>query len=138
VRVVVRKKEKPKETAPAVPAAPVEAKQEAKQQQPTGKAKPRTPSVKRITYEYFEKFNPDNRNRKSWVKETLEIAAKEPIMVRNLTRGQIMALINQVDRHNMNSDRKIVYKYDVKRGIVLLAPKDSLIARLRQQKEGEQ
>jgi len=48
-----------------------------------------------------------------------------------------MALINQVDRHNTSSDYKIVYKYDVKQGIVLLAPKDVYMASLKQQGEGE-
>jgi outer membrane biosynthesis protein TonB len=94
-------------------------------QQPTKKPKP---VVKRITMEYFQKFNASN-NRKSWVKETIERAANEPVMVKNLTRGQIMALINQVNRHNMISEQKIAYKYDVRQGIVLLAPK---------QRQGEQ
>jgi flagellar biosynthesis GTPase FlhF len=142
-RVMSKKKEKPQEVAPT------EAKQEArqqqqqpkeqaKQQQPTQKPKPSNPVIKRITWSYFERFNPNKPNGKSWVKETIERAKKEPVMVKNLKKGQIMALVNQIDRHNMNSDHKIVYKCDVKRGIVLLAPKDALIARLRQQGEGEQ
>jgi hypothetical protein len=38
----------------------------------------------------------------------------------------------------MKTDRKIIYKYDVKKGVVLLAPKDEYIARVRQQAEGGQ
>jgi hypothetical protein len=109
-----------------------EARQEPKQQQPKEQAKPKqqrkpkpTPIIKRITYEVFENFDPKPR-KKSWIKEVLEIAVKEPIMVRNMNRGQIMALITQIDKHNMISDYKIAYKYDVKRGIVLLAPKKAL------------
>ena len=118
-----KQQEQPKQAAPT----------EAKQQQPTKKLKPRTPSIKRITMEYFMKFNTSSNNRKSWIKETIERATKEPVMVENLTRGQIMALINQVNRHNISSEHKIAYKYDVKRGIVLLAPK-----RFIHQMEGEQ
>jgi len=128
-----RQEEKPKQVAPTeVKQEPKkqQPKEQAKQQQPTKKPKP---IVKRITWTYFEKFNTSSNDRKSWVKETIERATQEPVMVKNLTRGQVMALINQVDRHNMTSDRKIVYKYDVKRGIVLLAPK-----RFIHQMEGEQ
>jgi hypothetical protein len=75
--------------------------------------------------EYFMKFNTGS-DKKSWIKETLERAVKEPIMVKNLTRGQIAALISQIDWHNMRSEQKIAYKYDVKSGIVLLAPVQAL------------
>ena len=140
------RKAKPKETPP------LEARQEpkqqeqpkeqpqqqAKQQQPKEQAKPRSPKVKRVTWTYFERFNPNRPNSKSWVKEAIEMAKKEPIMVSGLSRGQLMSLLNQVDRHNMNTDHKIVYKHDVKRGIVLLAPKDVYMARLKQQGEGDQ
>jgi len=132
-------KQEPKQQEQPKQATPTEAKQQPKEQQqpkqqpkeqPTKKPKP---IVKRITWTYFEKFNTSSNNRKSWVKETIERATQEPVMVKNLTKGQIMALINQVDRHNMTSEHKIVYKYDVKRGIVLLAPK-----RFIHQMEGEQ
>jgi len=130
-------KQEPKQQEKPKQAAPTEAKQQpkeqAKQQQPTKKLKPRTPSIKRITMEYFMKFNTSSNNRKSWIKETIERATKEPVMVKNLTRGQIMALINQVNRHNISSEHKIAYKYDVKRGIVLLAPEKAIT-----QMEGEQ
>jgi sRNA-binding protein len=104
-----------------------EQQQQPKEQQPKKqpkKPKP-TPIVKRITYEVFEKFDP-KPGKKSWIKEVLEIAVKEPIMVRNMNRGQVMALINQIDRHNMTSDNKIAYKYNIKQGIVLLAPKKAI------------
>jgi signal recognition particle GTPase len=139
---MTKKKQQPKEATPTEPKQQPRQQQEQPKeqpkpakQQPTQKAKP---VVKRITLNYFERFNASNNSRKSWVKETIERATKEPVMVKNLSRGQIMALINQIDRYNMNTERKIVYKYDVKRGIVLLAPKDALLAKLRQQKEGEQ
>jgi len=129
-----KQQEQPKEAKPTQQ----QPKEQPKEQQPKKQPTKKPPVVKRITMEYFMKFNTSNsRNRKSWVKETIERATNEPVMVKNLTRGQIMALISQIDRYNMNTDRKIIYKYDVKRGIVLLAPKDSLIARLKQQ-EGEQ
>jgi len=139
-------KEQPKEQQPKQAAPTQEPKQqeqpkqqpkEQPKQQPKKQPTKKPPVVKRITIEYFMKFNTNSSSKKSWVKETIERATNEPVMVKNLSRGQIMALINQVDRYNMNTDRKIVYKYDVKRGIVLLAPKDSLLARLKQQ-EGEQ
>jgi hypothetical protein len=103
-----------------------EAKQEPKQQQPKQQPdkKPK-PVIKRITVEYFKKFSAGS-NKKSWIQETLERAVKEPIMVKNLTKGQIAALISQVDKHNMTSEQKIVYNHDVKRGIVLLAPEQAL------------
>jgi hypothetical protein len=132
------KKAKPTTEAKQEARQEEKARQEAKptQQQAKPTKKPK-PVVKRITWTYFERFTNSSNRKTSWVKETIERATNEPVMVKNLTRGQIMALINQVDRYNMNTDRKIIYKYDVKRGIVLLAPKDSLIARLKQQ-EGEQ
>ena len=127
-------KEQPKQAAPteAKPTQqqqPRQQEQQPKQQQQQPK-KPRTPSIRSITWEYFEKFNTGNSSKKSWVKETIERAVKEPVMVTKLSRGQIMSLINQIDRHNMTSGQKILYKYDTKRGIVLLAPE--------QKKKGEQ
>jgi hypothetical protein len=135
---MARRKEQPTEQ----PKQEQQPTQQPKQQQPKQEAKqqptqPSSPKVKRITWTYFERFNPDKPNRKSWIKESIELAKKEPVMVSNLKRGQIMALINQVDRHNMNSDYKIIYKYDVKRGIVLLAPKNSYLEKLKQQGEGD-
>jgi len=123
----VRQEEKPRE----------EAKQEvkpAKPKQEARKARTRPPDIKKITMEYFSRFNSDKPRRKSWIKEALERAKQEPVMVKNLSRGQIMALINQVDRYNMNTDFKIVYKCDVKKGIVLLAPKSLLLQHVGEKK----
>jgi hypothetical protein len=130
-------KKKAKETPPLEAKQKPKQQEQPKQQQPTQKPKPKNPVVRRTTYEYFLKFDPKPR-RKSWIKETIEIAKKEPVVVTNLTRGQIMALINQVNKHNMTSDNKIAYKYSVKMGTVLLAPKHGIIATLKEQGKGEQ
>ena len=105
-----------------------EVKKEAKE---TKEAKPETkpptkkkPRIKTTTWEEFDKFKPKTEpKRKSWIKEAIERATKEPVEIRELTRGQILALINQVERYNKKyMDRIIDIKYDIKRGIVLLAP----------------
>lgn len=86
-------------------------------------------TVREITWEEYEKFEPKQRRReqerKSPVRELLErvVAGGRPVEVRGLTRGQILAILSQVTRHNRSATgTKIAYKCDVKRGIVLLAP----------------
>jgi hypothetical protein len=86
-------------------------------------------TVREITWEEYERFEPERRRRgrerKSPVRELLErvVAGGRPVEVSGLARGQILALLSQVTRYNRNATgTRIVYKCDVKRGIVLLAP----------------
>ena len=118
-----------KETKKTIKAKPP--KKEAKKKEAKPETKPTTkptptkrPKIKTITYEKFEKFTSKTQpKKKSWIKEAIERATKEPVEIRGLTRGQILALINQVERYNKKyMDRIIDIKYDIKRGIVLLAP----------------
>jgi hypothetical protein len=118
------KKEPPKE-------AKKEVKKEAKETKPTTKeAKPETkppkakrPRIKTTTWEKFEKFTTKTETkRKSWIKEVIEKATKEPIEIRGLTRGQLVALIVQINNHNRRYEPKLDIKYDFKKGIALIAP----------------
>jgi len=90
---------------------------------PVEEAKPEV-KIKTITWEEFERFEKSRSEKKSWVKEAVERAKTGPVMIEGLTRGQIAALINYVDKYNSESFNtpKIAYKYDVKKGVVLLAP----------------
>lgn len=85
--------------------------------------------VREITWEEYERFEPEQRRReqerKSTVRELIErvVAGGRPVEVKGLTRGRILAILSQVTRYNRSATSiKIVYKCDVKRGIVLLAP----------------
>ncbi len=86
-------------------------------------------TVREITWEEYERFEPEPRRReqerKSPVRELLErvVAGGRPVEVSELTRGQILAILSQVSRYNRSTTgTKIAYKCDAKRGIVLLAP----------------
>jgi hypothetical protein len=106
-------KEKAKETK--------EAKPETKP--PTKPAPTRRPRIRTATWEEFEKFKPKTEpKRKSWIKEVIEKARKEPVKLTGLKRGQLLSLITQVNRYNRNGYPKIDIKYDTKRGIAILAP----------------
>jgi len=134
IEVKKEAKEETKETKETKPTEtkPVEAKEikpTTKETKPTTKpaTKPtptKRPKIKTITHEKFEKFTPKTQpKKKSWIKEAIERATKEPVEIRGLTRGQILALVNQVELHNKkHMDRIIDIKYDVKQGIALLAP----------------
>jgi hypothetical protein len=122
-----RKKAKQPEVKQEV--KPVEVKPETKPEvkpTPTPEAKPTTKpevKIKSITWEEFEEFAPERNIKRSWVKEAIERATREPVKIEGLTRGQIMALLNQVDKHNLERrEPKIIAKYDIKKGVVLLAP----------------
>jgi hypothetical protein len=149
--VVPRRKAKPQELTPteikpevaeAKPAEvkPPEVKQEEKPQEVKSveakpqelsppklmikEAKPVAPIVKSATWEEFEMFAPEQQPaRRSWVKEAIERAREGPVRIEGLSRGQIMVLLNQVSRYNSERrEPRIVVKYDVKKGVVLLAP----------------
>jgi hypothetical protein len=130
IEVKKEAKEETKETKETKPTEtkPVEAKEikpTTKETKPTTKpaTKPK-PKIKTTTWEKFEKFTPKTQpKKKSWIKEAIERAKKEPIEIKGLTKGQILALVNQVELHNKkHMDRIIDIKYDVKQGIALLAP----------------
>jgi hypothetical protein len=131
----VKQEVKPVEVKPTevkaqpVEVKPVEVKPETKPEvkpTPTPEAKPTTKpevKIKSITWEEFEEFAPERNIKRSWVKEAIERATREPVKIEGLTRGQIMALLNQVDKHNLERrEPKIIAKYDIKKGVVLLAP----------------
>jgi hypothetical protein len=106
--------EKAKETKPTT-----------KETKPTTKPTPtKRPKIRTVDWEKFEKFEPKTKpTKKSWVKEAIERATKEPVEIKELTKGQILALVNQVERYNKKyMDRIIDIKYDIKRGIAILAP----------------
>jgi DNA mismatch repair ATPase MutL len=126
-------KEETKETKPTPTPTTIETKpkEEVKETKPkTKETKPTTkpptkkrPKIKPTTWEKFEKFtSKQGKEEKSWIKEVLEKAKKEPIEIRGLTRGQLTAPIVQVNRHNQNHEPKLNIKYDFKKGIVLIAP----------------
>jgi len=132
-----RRKAKPQEVTPPTEVKrepqevkPVEAKpQELSQPQPPKLAikevKPATvPVIRSISWEEFERFEESRSEKRSWIKEAIERARTEPVMLEGLSRGQIAALIRQVDDYNFKSSNepKIQYKYDTKKGVVLLAP----------------
>jgi hypothetical protein len=108
-----------------------EVKKEAKE---TKEAKPETkpttkpatkpkPKIKTTTWEKFEKFETKTKTeKKTWIKDIIEKAKREPVKVTGLTRGQLMALIASVNRHNASSEPKILIKYDTTKGIAMLAP----------------
>jgi outer membrane biosynthesis protein TonB len=110
-------KKKTKETKPTT-------KETKPTTQPTTKPKPKKKLViKTITWEKFEKFETKRKTPdKSWIMEVIERAKKEPIQVRNLTKGKLIALIAHVNRYNQNNTPKIEIKYDMEKGIALLAP----------------
>jgi hypothetical protein len=125
------KEVKKEEVTPTPKEAKEEVKKEAKETKPTTKeAKPETkpptkrkPRIETTTWEKFEKFitKPETK-RKSWIKEAIERAKKEPVQISGLTRGQMLTLITQVNRYNRNHEPKLNIKYDFKKGIVLIAP----------------
>jgi len=110
-------KKKTKETKPTT-------KETKSTTQPTTKPKPKKePAIKTITWEKFEKFETQRKTPdKSWIMEVIEKAKEEPIEVRNLTKGKLIALIAHVNRYNQNNTPKIEIKYDMEKGIALLAP----------------
>jgi hypothetical protein len=129
IEVKKEAKEETKETKETKPTEtkPVEAKEikpTTKETKPTTKpaTKPK-PKIKTTTWEKFEKFTPKTQpKKKSWIKEAIERATKEPVEIRGLTRGQILSLVVQINRYNRNHEPKIDIKYDTKKGIALLAP----------------
>jgi small-conductance mechanosensitive channel len=79
------------------------------------------------TWEEFEKFEiPSKKVKKSWIKEAIERATKEPVKLEGLSKGQILAMILQVRRYNLQSKLTnkplLQIKYDFKKGIVMIAP----------------
>jgi hypothetical protein len=141
-----RRKTKEAKTQEVTEATPAEVKQEEKLQEvkpveaktqelsppqppepevkPAPTPEPATPIIRSITWEEFERFTPERSERRSWVKEVIEQAKKGPIKVEGLSKGQIAALINYIDRYNESSNSpKITYKYDTKKGVMLLSPK---------------
>jgi hypothetical protein len=136
------KEAEPKEVKPTVE-EPKEVKETVEVKPPTVEVKlqkviPPTPlevkpkeakvKVTPITLEEFESFTPEpTEKKKSWAKEVIEKASKEPIRVEGLGRGQILALIRAIRAYNLKHfESGIVYKCDIKRGIMLLAPYKSL------------
>ena len=129
------KEEVTQPTTPPPPTEKPETKKKTKETKPTTKeamptTKPVTkpkpkkePAIKTITWEKFEKFETKRKTpNKSWIMEVIERAKKEPIQVRNLTKGKLIALIAHINRYNENNIPKIEIKYDVEKGIALLAP----------------
>jgi hypothetical protein len=112
---------KPTETKPA---EAKEIKPTTKETKPTTKPTTKTkPKIKTTTWEKFEKFEPKTKTtKKSWIKEAIKRAQNEPIEIRGLSRGQLTALITQVNRHNQQHGVKLDIKYDFKRGIAIIAP----------------
>jgi type IV secretory pathway VirB10-like protein len=142
VKVVSEKKPKPK-TKPTVKEVkeeikkepPKEAKKEEitpppkeppKEKPKTKEAKPPTakrPKITATTWEKFEKFTPKSKKeKKSWIKEVIKKAQQEPVEVRGLTKGQILAILVQAYRYNLHNYPKLDVKYDMKKGIALIAP----------------
>jgi hypothetical protein len=126
-----KKAEETKETKPKEEVKETKPIKEAKEETKTKEAKPTTkptptrrPRIKTVDWKKFEKFEPKTKpKKKSWIKEAIERATKEPIEIRGLTRGQIIALINQIKLYNKkHMDQIIDIKYDVKQGTALLAP----------------
>jgi DNA repair exonuclease SbcCD nuclease subunit len=83
--------------------------------------------VEPITWEEFERLkNQFKKARKSWVKEAIERATKEPVKLESLKKGQILAIILQVRRYNLYSKLtnkpQLQIQYDFKKGIVIIAP----------------
>jgi len=117
---------KPQELSPP-PTKLVEVKEVKPVETPKAKEAKPTPTIKSISWEEFERFEESSGSgRRSWVKEAIEAAKSGPVMLEGLTRGQVAALINYVDKYNSESRNtpKIAYKYDAKKGVVLLAPVD--------------
>lgn len=86
--------------------------------------------IEPITWEEFEKIETlFKEKKKSWVKEAVEKATKEPIKLEGLKKGQVLAIILQVRRYNLYSkltNRPLLQiKYDFKKGIVVIAPETS-------------
>jgi hypothetical protein len=116
---------KPQELSPPQPPKPEAARLVINEVKPAPAPKPTAPIIRSITWEEFERFEESSGSgRRSWVKEAIEAAKSGPVMLEGLTRGQVAALINYVDKYNSESRNtpKIAYKYDVKKGVVLLAP----------------
>jgi hypothetical protein len=83
--------------------------------------------IEPITWEEFEKFERQlEKGKKSWVKEAIKRAVKEPVKLEGLKRGQVLAVILQVHRYNLYSklaNRPLLQiKYDFNKGIVIIAP----------------
>jgi hypothetical protein len=117
---------KPQELSPPQPPKleVAEAKLVIKEVKPATAPKPTAPVIKSISWEEFERFEESRSEKRSWIKVAIERARTEPVMLEGLSRGQIAALIRQVDDYNFKSSNKpkIQYKYDTKKGVVLLAP----------------
>ena len=113
-----------KETKKTIKAKPP--KKEAKEKEAKPETKPATkptPKIKAIDWKKFEKFETKTKTEKrTWIKDIIEKAKREPVKVTGLTRGQLMALIASVNRHNSSSEPKILIKYDTTKGIAMLAP----------------
>jgi flagellar biosynthesis GTPase FlhF len=131
VKQEAKKEEVTPPTTPPPKEAKEEVKKEAKKTKPTTKeAKPETkpptkrkPRIETTTWEKFEKFEPETQpKKKSWIKEAIERAKKEPVEIKYLTKGQILAILVQVYRYNLHNYPKLDVKYDMKKGIALIAP----------------
>jgi len=110
---------KPQELSPPQPPKPEAARLVIKEVKPAT-----VPVIRSISWEEFKRFEESRSEKRSWIKEAIERARTEPVMLEGLSRGQIAALIRQVDDYNFKSSNepKIQYKYDTKKGVVLLAP----------------
>jgi flagellum-specific peptidoglycan hydrolase FlgJ len=117
-------KEKTKETKKNIeakpPAKPPKKEAKEKETKPTTTKRPR---IRPTTWEKFEKFTPkQGKEKKSWIKEIIERARKEPVEVRGLSKGRLAILIAQINNYNRQHEPKLEIKYDFKRGTAIIAP----------------
>jgi hypothetical protein len=138
------REEKPEATVSPTVEKPIEVPQEVKPEvQPTATpqpAQPTTPSttggftIKEATWEEFEKFTPTPRREKSKspIREAYEAAKSgKVIRIEGLAPAQVRAVLAAVSQWNYReklvSDREPVrVKYDIKTGVVYLAPAEKL------------
>jgi hypothetical protein len=129
-----KKEEKPE--AATTMEKPVEMPQEVKQDvQPTATPQPAQPAtppttggftIREATWEEFEKFAPTPRREKpkSRIREAFEMAAFQGkvIKLEGLSPAQVRAVLAAVSMWNMRTTAKVQVKYDMKAGVVYLAP----------------
>jgi hypothetical protein len=130
-----RKSKEPKEVKPEAQPT-IEKPVEAPAPAPKPEAQPTTPptipsptpegfTIRETTWEEFERFTPTPRKErsKSPVRQAYEMATSGKVVkIEGLSPAQVRAVVAAINRWNFREGNLVRVKYDVKAGVVYLAP----------------
>jgi hypothetical protein len=112
--------ETPKEEPKVAPPAPPQAQPEKPTERPVEKF-----TIREATWEEFERFVPTSRKErpKSLARQAFEMAASGKVVkLEGLSPAQVRAIVAAINLWNYREGNPVQVKYDVKAGVVYLAP----------------